>query len=196
MKPRGTPRRTLSARASPAVVRIGTALLLAASSAPARRGRGGAEARKLASLGSTLEGGVPGVGGGDALLRPGSGDDALSAAADYSRMACPPPGVGGGDAAGAATCGSSYGVDTSFPVHHGTAMLDDDDPFGWRTKKDMYARFMMGCMDNYAPDLCKGSEEDRMGMNLRQPASMYVSEPHLASCILSLMHWALGVAID
>jgi prolyl 4-hydroxylase len=66
----------------------------------------------------------------------------------------------------------SYGVDVSFPVHHRTFSLEQ--PLGDRQK--LYDDFMAGCRLHYSDNgqACDVTEEDRVEMSLRQPASMQV----------------------
>jgi hypothetical protein len=66
----------------------------------------------------------------------------------------------------------SYGVDVSFPVHHLT--FAQDQPIGNRRK--LYEEFLNGCRAYYpdAPESCDLTEEDRVKMSIRQPASMQV----------------------
>ena len=66
----------------------------------------------------------------------------------------------------------SYGVDVSFPVHHLT--FAQDEPIGNRRK--LYEEFLNGCRAYYpdAPESCDLTEEDRVKMSIRQPASMQV----------------------
>lgn len=66
----------------------------------------------------------------------------------------------------------SYGVDVSFPVHYLT--FANDQPLGNRRK--LYEDFLDGCREYYpdAPDSCNLTEEDRVAMSVRQPASMQV----------------------
>lgn len=74
----------------------------------------------------------------------------------------------------------SYGVDVSFPVHYRTGFLEhpvntqssSDQPLGDRRK--LYDEFMAGCRQNYSsdPEACDVTEEDRVKMSVRQPASM------------------------
>lgn len=70
----------------------------------------------------------------------------------------------------ASTDGSSsssprYGVDKSFPMHR---------PADETTNNNLYNEFIIGCREKYAPDghLCDITEEERIEMNLRQPAGM------------------------
>ncbi len=67
----------------------------------------------------------------------------------------------------------SYGVDVSFPVHHIT--FAQDQPLGDRQK--LYDDFMAGCRRHYSDNsqACDITEEDRVEMSVRQPASMQVS---------------------
>jgi prolyl 4-hydroxylase len=68
---------------------------------------------------------------------------------------------------------SRYGVDKSFPMHHPARVLVDN-PLGGMEKNNFYNEFINGCRENYAPDghLCDITEEERIEMNLRQPAGM------------------------
>ena len=65
----------------------------------------------------------------------------------------------------------SYGVDVSFPVHY---LKFVDGPLGHKQK--MYDDFMAGCRAQYSnsPQACDITEEDRVAMSVRQPASMQV----------------------
>jgi len=64
----------------------------------------------------------------------------------------------------------SYGVDVSFPVHH--IPFAQDQPLGDRQK--LYDDFMAGCRRHYSGNsqACDITEEDRVEMSVRQPASM------------------------
>lgn len=64
----------------------------------------------------------------------------------------------------------SYGADVSFPVHY--RRFAQDEPLGDR--KALYDEFMAGCREHYSsnPQACDITEEDRVSMSLRQPASM------------------------
>jgi hypothetical protein len=66
----------------------------------------------------------------------------------------------------------SYGVDVSFPVHH--ISFAQDQPLGDRQK--LYDDFMAGCRRHYSGNsqACDITEEDRVEMSVRQPASMQV----------------------
>ena len=68
----------------------------------------------------------------------------------------------------------SYGVDVSFPVHYARTLVEG--PLGDRQK--LYDDFMSGCREHYSssPRSCDVTEEDRVDMSLRQPASMQVRE--------------------
>ena len=80
----------------------------------------------------------------------------------------------------------SYGVDTSFPVHY-LDLNKEDNPLGDRQK--FYDEFMDGCREHYGgkrgSTACDVTEEDRVAMSLRQPASMQVSteERHVHYCL-------------
>ena len=68
-----------------------------------------------------------------------------------------------------------YGVDTSFPMHYLDGLtVDNPLPLGGTEKSDFYHEFISGCHEKYAPDghLCDNTEEERMRMNLYQPAGM------------------------
>ena len=143
-----------------------------------------ADAIDVASLGSAI-----GVGGGRGRGRGsrsggGEGDDS-DRGRDLSSLACGGGGGGGGDSSSssssfesAATCPSPppdgsddghYGVDVSFPIHH------HRDGVAGGASSDFYAEFMNGCRGRYRNAghmLCDASEEERMGMNRRQPSSM------------------------
>jgi hypothetical protein len=75
----------------------------------------------------------------------------------------------------------SYGVDVSFPVHHRTC--SHDQPLGDRQK--LYDDFMAGCRRHYSDNgqACDSTEEDRVEMSLRQPASMQVRLNNDFTCI-------------
>lgn len=66
-----------------------------------------------------------------------------------------------------------YGVDKSFPMRSLDG-LTVDNPLGGKEKSNFYDEFINGCRENYAPDghLCDNTEEERMRMNLHQPAGM------------------------
>lgn len=66
----------------------------------------------------------------------------------------------------------SYGVDVSFPVHY--RKFADYQPLGDRSK--LYDEFMDGCRKRYEGNgrACDITEEDRVAMSVRQPASMQV----------------------
>ena len=93
----------------------------------------------------------------------------------------------------------TYGVDTSFPIHHGTISTNyawlphNIDPENHPTPKQYvgmpvqylgnkqaeYEQFLKGCNDKYAISgkkksysPCDTTEEDRVEMSLRQPSSM------------------------
>ena len=110
----------------------------------------GVAARKLASLGATL--------GGD--VAPGA--DARVATT----------------ATATATAGGGYGADRSFPVHRRAFSEDAEDgrPPGLEARRSVYREFVAGCHAKYRTDECDASEAERTEMNLRQPASMRVSE--------------------
>lgn len=74
------------------------------------------------------------------------------------------------------SCSSkNYGVDTSFPIHHG--IQDFDNVLGAASKRQLYKHFMEGCQSKYSAKqyACKHNEMDRIEMNLQQPKSMFVS---------------------
>lgn len=58
-----------------------------------------------------------------------------------------------------------YGVDTSFPIHHG---IDKNSVFGQR-----YAAYMQGCYDKYSRRECDSNDRARMDMNYDQPRSQH-----------------------
>ena len=69
----------------------------------------------------------------------------------------------------------SYGVDVSFPVHYtrvvpGIGIGADFMP----KRQEIYNEFMDGCRQHYPdnPKSCDVTEQDRVDMSLRQPASM------------------------
>lgn len=133
-----------------------------------------ADAMKLTSLGSSID---KSKGADDAVAQQTDDVEFL----DYSSMACSASDDDGPSSSSLATCTSTYGVDNSFPIHH--SFFDDVDhniinnPLGGAEKKNYYNQFLHGCREKYHPDdwKCDGSEEDRIEMNLRQPASMFVS---------------------
>ena len=80
---------------------------------------------------------------------------------------------------------SNYGVDVSFPMHHIFPMendtdmgdMDSDDPtMIQRFSRDRldyyYNHFLRGCFRAYGEDLCRRSENERIEMSKRQPATM------------------------
>ena len=98
---------------------------------------------------------------------------------------------------------SSYGVDRSFPIHHPTVLFEDEEVGRGEAvkclpnKQQFYTEYMEGCRQAYHPEgyRCDISEEERIDMNLRQPASMFVS------CCFSIFyrmtyhmeHWKIHV---
>ena len=134
-----------------------------------------ADAMKLTSLGSSID-----------IDKSKCTDDAIAQQTDdvefldYSSMACSASDDDGPSSSSLATCTSTYGVDNSFPIHHSFDAVDHDvinNPLGGAEKKNYYNHFLHGCREKYYPDdwKCDGSEDDRIEMNLRQPASMFVS---------------------
>jgi hypothetical protein len=73
-----------------------------------------------------------------------------------------------------------YGVDYSFPTHHG--VLDDEE------RMEFYNSFITACRDEMGNlgYLCEASEMDRMGGNLFQPQRMKVSPNVISRGDLSL----------
>ncbi|GKY95393.1 hypothetical protein MPSEU_000500900 [Mayamaea pseudoterrestris] len=64
---------------------------------------------------------------------------------------------------------SRYGVDYSWPMHHGAhanALSHDDSLL---PRPIAYQRFMKGCYEHYSKELCIRNEEERIAHNLRQP---------------------------
>lgn len=62
---------------------------------------------------------------------------------------------------------SGYGVDVSFPIHHGiNSHLHPH--FAHR-----YQAFMQGCYNAYSRSACDSTERSRLQMNLQQPASQH-----------------------
>ena len=139
---------------------IFTALLLTASPAGS-----GVAARKLASLGATLD--------GDAAR----GTDAHVATLTATATATATAAAGGG-----------YGVDRSFPVHHRGEDSADENPLGSEARRFFYREFMAGCYLEYPSRECDASEAERTEMNLRQPAGMQVSE----GCVVSSWAYVVG----
>ena len=69
----------------------------------------------------------------------------------------------------------SYGVDVSFPVHY--TRLVPDEHLGQdflHSRQKLYDDFMDGCRQHYSSNAkaCDITEEDRVAMSVRQPASM------------------------
>ena len=93
------------------------------------------------------------------------------------------------DVCSVASCSpsESYGVDNSFPIHHG--IRDFDNVLSAKSKRQLYKRFMDGCQSKYSAKkhACRHNEMDRMEMNLQQPKSMFVSFFHIelkyCSCV-------------
>jgi len=136
-----------------------TTLIITALSSQNNR----ADALKLTSLGSTFES-PHDVKTANGMER---GDDMGNV--DYSSMPCAPSDNDGG---GLATCSSNYGVDHSFPIHYPpAAAYDKNNPLS----NSFYRDFLEGCREKYAPEgwRCDETENDRIDMNLRQPASMF-----------------------
>ena len=67
----------------------------------------------------------------------------------------------------------SYGVDVSFPVHYKRLVPDIGEDF-YVNRQEIYNEFMDGCRKHYPdnPKSCDVTEQDRVDMSLRQPASM------------------------
>ena len=87
----------------------------------------------------------------------------------------PVAGEGGGDELGLNDFGQkTYGVDTSFPIHHDKVVPADTNPLG--DKQAFYDEFVQGCRDHYGGGrkgkACDSTEKDRIQMSLRQPKSM------------------------
>ncbi|KAL7467460.1 hypothetical protein ACHAXS_007706 [Conticribra weissflogii] len=68
----------------------------------------------------------------------------------------------------------SYGVDVSFPVHYRTVLDKDHPDQVLGDKRKMYEEFMEGCRARYGSKgrSCDITEEDRVAMSVRQPASV------------------------
>ena len=68
----------------------------------------------------------------------------------------------------------TYGVDTSFPIHHDKVIPADENPLG--DKQTAYDEFIEGCRNHYGGGrkgkACDSTERDRIAMGLRQPQSM------------------------
>lgn len=58
-----------------------------------------------------------------------------------------------------------YGVDVSFPIHH---RLNPNTYWG-----KQYAKHMQGCYDAYDRRSCDATEQARLEMSLRQPATQH-----------------------
>ncbi len=91
---------------------------------------------------------------------------------------------------------SSYGVDRSFPIHHPTLLEDEGVGQGeaveWLpNKQQFYKEYMDGCRQAYHPEgyRCDTSEEERIDMNLHQPASMFVSCVSLYRTKIEIFMW-------
>lgn len=71
----------------------------------------------------------------------------------------------------------SYGVDVSFPVHHGNVLDKDNPNQPLGDRQAIYDNFMKGCHQFYGKKAgsCDVTEEDRCDMSLRQPSSMQVN---------------------
>lgn len=77
-----------------------------------------------------------------------------------------------------------YGVDVSFPMHHGPSKNNDANikndgsekmPIEQftRDRLDYYQNhFLQGCLDAFGEDPCLRSEQERIEMSQRQPATM------------------------
>jgi len=81
------------------------------------------------------------------------------------------------DVCSIASCSSyTYGVDTSFPIHHHDVQ-EYHNPLNAGVKRQLYNDFMNGCRSRYSskPLECNLNERDRIEMNLNQPRSMFVS---------------------
>ena len=147
-------------------------------------------------------------------MEPGEDDASSGAGADPSNLACSPSveKVGASSSAlpSVATCSSAYGVDRSFPIHHADSFAvteadaahDGNDPFDREAKKSFYRSFMAGCYEKYEAYDCDASEAEMMDLNLRQPASMNVSESSdavkigsVASCLYDLCSLVNGIVI-
>lgn len=60
---------------------------------------------------------------------------------------------------------NGYGVDVSFPIHHGV------DPNTYMGK--LYKDNIQGCYDKFSQHLCEANERARMEMNVDQPATQH-----------------------
>lgn len=92
---------------------------------------------------------------------------------------------------------SSYGVDRSFPIHHHSFFIDNESGGAvehWMTnKQQLYDEYMEGCRQAYHPERyrCDVSEEERIEMNLRQPASVFVSCAWHENEMHCIAHWMI-----
>lgn len=69
----------------------------------------------------------------------------------------------------------TYGVDTSWPMHHNSISFDRPNPLGMDTRHYIYKEYMQGCIGDETQKLnyleeCRRWEADRIAMNLQQPA--------------------------
>lgn len=89
----------------------------------------------------------------------------LGEEAYYERLA-DAMGIDSKNAASVASASSPYGVDVSFPIHHNTVSSTQ--------KQVEYDAYLSGCRVHYGNKggTCDESEEDRIGMNRRQPQAM------------------------
>lgn len=144
---------------------------------------------KLTSLGSVLHGSSSSSGGsshhhqGKVLTVDGEVVNEERKDIDYSSLVCSTSAT-----CSPSTSASSYGVDRSFPIHHHDSFAEEAggrvdavgavvEEEGWlQDKQQFYQEYMEGCRQAYRPEgyRCDISEEERMEMNLRQPASMMV----------------------
>jgi hypothetical protein len=134
------------------------------------------DAMKLTSLGSVLHGSSSSSVDGEVVNEERKDIDYSSLVCSTSATCSP------------STSASSYGVDRSFPIHHHDSFAEEAggrvdavgavvEEEGWlQDKQQFYQEYMEGCRQAYRPEgyRCDISEEERMEMNLRQPASMMV----------------------
>ena len=77
-----------------------------------------------------------------------------------------------------------YGVDVSFPMHHQFGINGDSTtavssvptspPLQQftRDRRNFYQKFLAGCINSFGSENCLRSEQERIDMSLRQPATM------------------------
>ena len=150
------------------------------------------DAMKLTSLGSSLYDGVRrnNYNQHQGTMKSENGDpdgDGEVAEEERSSLACSSSIATCSSTTTTTTSSSSYGVDRSFPIHHhySTLYAEDGASVGgsggeeWLlpNKQQFYKEYMEGCRHAYHPEgyRCDVSEDERIEMNLRQPASVFVS---------------------